>query len=77
MVADYARIVIEHTGIRAFLGRDGAYAFQLLTVSSVVTLEDLAYTSARIIEVYAHAFELTGGMADGDRASRVLLALLR
>lgn len=105
MVADYARIVIEHPGIRAFLGRDSAYAFQLLTgrsvrfharlvarilgllqqddeaglltVSSVVTLEDLAYTSARIIEVYAHAFELTGEMADGDRASRVLLALLR
>ena len=33
MVADYARIVIEHPGIRAFLGRDSAYAFQLLTVS--------------------------------------------
>lgn len=105
MVADYARIVIEHPGIRAFLRRDSAYAFQLLTgrnvkyharlvarilgllqrddaaglltVSGSVALEDLAYTSARIIEVYAHAFELTGEVPDGESASRVLLALLR
>ncbi|MGH3423445.1 MAG: hypothetical protein ACRDO8_01875, partial [Nocardioidaceae bacterium] len=31
LIADYARIVIEHPGIRAFLERDSSYAFQLLT----------------------------------------------
>ncbi|WP_127781598.1 QsdR family transcriptional regulator [Rhodococcus sp. X156] len=105
LVAEYALVVIEHPGIRAFLGHDSAYAFTLLTgrrfgyhsrlvarilgllrkdhaaglltVGGDVALEDLAYTSARIIEVYAHAFELTGEAADGDRARRVLRALLR
>lgn len=49
----------------------------LLTVTQVVPLDDLAYTTARIIEAYAHSFEVTGVRPDADRVARVLRALLR
>lgn len=68
----HARFVAR---IHAMLLRD--HQDRLLSVTDAVPLEDLAYTTARIIEAFAHSAKVTGVSPDADRAVRVLRALLR